>query len=217
MRSKKEFIFNEYEQAEKIVLNGFENGIIDYSQMYSVAKYFRETMGYGKIRLEREIIKFCKNQDRNFNPVIDSEAIKKWVNSAMKYNLRQINKVTLTEQEINFLKKIQKESDRKLLFCTLVLSKGLKRRGTKVDQEEYETSDKYYIKYRNLGDIIKMSRLTNISEMKLAEILHNYKKHFFFYNPEKELIRIEFAEHKEGKYIIDNLKNPIENYKEIFK
>ena len=65
MRSKKIFSFDEKKDAEEIITNGFEKGI-DYSKMYVVAKYFRSISGFGAIRLERELIKFCKTQDANF-------------------------------------------------------------------------------------------------------------------------------------------------------
>ena len=91
MRTNKAFMFNEEKIAEEIIRNGFEKGIIDYGKMYVVAKYFREKYDYGAVRLEREIIDFCKSVDPNFNPITQAEYIKKWVKSAMEYNLRKIN------------------------------------------------------------------------------------------------------------------------------
>ncbi len=47
--------------------------------MYIVSKYIRQTFDYGEIRLEKAVIKFCKEQDPNFNPIMERESIKKWI------------------------------------------------------------------------------------------------------------------------------------------
>ena len=124
MRSKKVFSFDEEKDAEEVIKNGFPNGTIDYNKMYLVAKYFRKSFKYGAIRLERELIKFCKDQDRNFNPVIDADSVKKWVKSAMNYELRKIDSITISQKEIDALKNIDQPHERKLLFITFVLSKA---------------------------------------------------------------------------------------------
>jgi hypothetical protein len=108
MRTKKHFSFDEEKDAEKIYNNGFLNGTIDYSQMYLVAKYIRQTCGYGEIRLEKAVIKFCENQDKNFNKITEADTIRKWVKSALNYDLRKIDSVTLSVKEIDILKKNRK-------------------------------------------------------------------------------------------------------------
>lgn len=66
MATKKRFSFDEEKEAEEIFKNGFPGGKLDYGKMYLIAKYFRETFGYGEVRLEREMLKFCKEHDKNF-------------------------------------------------------------------------------------------------------------------------------------------------------
>ena len=216
MRNKKGFSFDEEKDAREIIATGFPGRTIDYSAMYTVAKYLRHAKHLGAIRLEKELIEFCKAQDINFNPITDSESIKKWVASAMNYDLRKIESIVITQQEIDFLKTIESIKDRKLLFMTLVLSKALKHRGTRHKKTDFKVSDNYYIHYNNFPDIIRFSGLKNISEIDLAEILGKYTEHLVVYHPEKELIRLDFADNSEKGTIIYLNNNLIDYYGVFF-
>lgn len=217
MRTNKAFMFNEEKIAEEIIRNGFEKGIIDYGKMYVVAKYFREKYDYGAVRLEREIIDFCKSVDPNFNPITQAEYIKKWVKSAMEYNLRKINDVYISKKDVAFLEEIENNQDRKLLFAVLVLAKAMKKSGTRRAQGEYKTSDNYYIRYSNLTDISKISGI-KISKLQLADMLHRYSEYFTFYTPNKELIKVEFVDKADPEDIkIDSLEDVSEMYEKLFE
>lgn len=216
MRANKAFMFNEEVEAEHIIANGFEKGVIDYGKMYVVAKYFREKYQYGEIRLEREIIRFCQTIDKHFNPITQADYIKKWVRSAMDYNLRRINNIYISNKDISFLETIENQRDRKLLFAVLVLAKAMKKSGTRRKKTEYKSSDNYYIRYSNLADIIKMSGV-KISEVQLADILHVYEKYFTFYSPNKELIKVEFVDKSDKEEVlVDNLKDVTAMYEKLF-
>jgi hypothetical protein len=216
MRNKKIFSFDEEKDAVRIIEDGFPNGIINYSQMYLVAKYFRHMFNYGAIRLERELIKFCIAQDKNFNPVVDAEAIKKWIRSAMNYDLRKIENVTISQKEIDFLKTIDIPKDRKLLFITLVFSKALKKRGAKHNKTILKTSDNYYIHYNNFLDIIRLSGLSGVSEINLASIFYKYKNHIGLYNPERELVKIDYADKNQNNGVTIDLQKISECYELFF-
>ena len=110
----------------------------------------------------------------------DAESIQKWVTSAMNYDLRKIENITISQQEIDFLKTIESSKDRKLLFMTLVLSKALKHRGTRRKKTEFKISDNYYIHYNNFSDIIRLSGLKNVSEIDLADVYSKYSEHLTF-------------------------------------
>jgi hypothetical protein len=218
MRNKKNFSFDEEKDAVEIIRTGFPNGIIDSSKMYLVAKYYRHTFNYGAIRLERELIGFCKTQDPNFNPVTEAETIKKWVASAMTYDLRKIGEVCITQKEIEFLKTITVSKDRKLLFMTLVLSKALKKRNTRIKRAAFKTSNNYYIRYSNFLDIVRLAQIKNMSEVGLSSVFHKYKDNFILYAPEKELLRIKFIDGESTFGIpITNLENPLEYYNILFE
>jgi len=217
MKTKKLFYFDEEKEAEEIIKNGFNIQGIDYNKMYIIGKYFREKEKLNEAQLEKRIIDFCKKHNKYFNPVSEQTQIQLWVNSAMKYNLRKINAIELSENEIIFLKKIPNNRDRKLLFITLVFSKALKQGNTRRGKSKFKTSDKYYIRYSNFTDIIHLSQLSNISEIYLAKIFNKYKEHFIFYNAEKELIRLEFANPSSEKTVqIKNLNDLVKEYKNIF-
>lgn len=218
MRNKKSFSFDEEKDAEKIYNEGFPNGSIDYSKMYLVSKYIRQTFDYGEIRLEREIIKFCKKQNKNFNPILEAGAIKKWVKSAMNYDLRKIENISVSQKEINFLKTITNNKHKKLLFVILVFSKALKNSSVRRKKTNLRISDNYYIHYNNFLDIIRLSKLNNISETDLADILNEYKEHFTFYNAERELIRVNFVDISPKKeIIIDNLNDMMNYFNILFE
>ena len=217
MRTKKRFIFDEEKEAERIIAEGFPKGKIDYGDMYLVSKYFREKENLGELRLEKRLIEFCKMYDGNFNPVKNKTELGKWITSALNYNLRKVTSILISEKDVEFLKTIENNRDRKLLFMTLVFSKAIKEGNTRRKETSYEKSDNYYLRYGNFKDIVRMAELNNISEAKFARILYNYKDLFMFYNPEKELIKLEFVDLEMAKEIvIDNLDNPMLSYQEIF-
>ena len=217
MKIKKRFLFDEEKKAKEIVENGFEENKVDYGDIYLVAKYFRQKEKLGAVRLERRLIEFCKEQDKNFNPVKNKREIKKWVKSAMNYNLRKVDTIFIAQEEIDFLKTIESNRDRKILFMILVFVRGAKKANTRREKREHKKSDKYYLHYNNFKDIVKMTELTNISETKLAKILHKYKEHFLFYNPEKEIIRVDYVTpSSDFVKVMKDLDNPLETYQEIF-
>ena len=218
MRTKKSFSFDEEKDAEKIYNNGFPDNKIDYSQIYLVAKFIRQTFNYGEIRLERELIDFCKKQDKNFNPIIEADTIKKWVRSALNYDLRKIDSISVSKNEIDVIKQIKSTRDKKVIFVTLVFSKALKKGSVKRDKTNLKTSDNYYIHYNNFIDIIRLAKLNNTSEVDLADILHEHSKLFTFYKPERELIRLEFVDKNPKKpIIIYDLNNLMHNYGILFE
>lgn len=215
MRTSKTFLFNESTTAEAIILNGFQNGVIDNGKMYLVAKYIREKMKYGETRLERELIRFCKMQDINFNPVIEADQIKKWVKSALMYDLREVSSIIITEKEIEFLKSIRVVKDRKVLFAILVLAKALKKRSTKRKKKALKVSPNFYIHYNNLGDIVKMLDMRNFTEEQITLMINKYKEHFFVYGQEKELLRVEYADPAEEGTEIFNLEDLNTNFENM--
>jgi len=213
MRIKKDFLLNEKEEAEKIIENGFENNKIDYGKMYLIAKYFKDKNNYGAVRLEKELIDFCLKIDKDFNPITQRGYIKKWVNSAMAYSLREISEIYISKKDVEFLKTIPSEKDRKILFATLVIAKALKISGTRRKKKEYSKSDRYYIKYNNLSDIAKISGIPNLTEMNVADLFHKYVQYFTVYPPEKELLEVKFVDKEDNKDIrITNFNDITDDY-----
>lgn len=216
MRTKKIFSFDEKKDAEEILRNGFKDNTIDYSKMYVIAKYFKDEFGYGEKRLEKKLIDFCLEHDKNFNPIVDSDIIKSWVKSAMMYSLRKIDKLDLHQEEIEFLKKVNTNRERKLLFSILIMAKALKHRDTRRDRSKKNPSDKYYIHYNSFMDIIRLSKMQGITEIGLASVIHKYIEHFTLYNPEKQLLRVNYV-HNTGVVLetiteFDNIMSYYDKY-----
>lgn len=214
MRTRKTFSFNELKEAEEIIDRGFENGEIDNIKMYKVAKYFRETMGLGEIKLEQHIINFCKEQNENFNEIKEAEQIRKWVKVGMQHNPRKIDSVWITKKDVEFIRSIENHRERKVLFTTLVLAKALKNSSPHSDNSR---SEHYYIWYSNLHDIAKLSGVDKLNDEGVAKVFFNHKKNFVFYSAEKELIRVDFIDTSTKKEIeIDNLEKLDVSYSKLF-
>lgn len=218
MRTKKDFLFNEMDEAEKIITDGFENNKIDYGKMYLIAKYMKDKNNYGALRLEKELVDFCVKTDKEFNPVTQRSYIKKWVSSAMGYSLREITEIYISKKDVEFLKTIPAEKDRKILFATLIIAKALKISGTRRKKKEYDKSNRYYIKYNNLSDIARISAIPNFTEIDVADLFHKYIEHFDIYPPEKELLGVRFVDKEDSKDIrITNFNDVSDDYNFLFK
>lgn len=218
MSHNRTFLFDEACEAKRVYETGFPDGILDYSKLYLVAKYLRDVFGYGEIRLEKELIRFCQQSNPDFNPVLEADMLKKWVASAMRYSLRQVTSVQVSLKEIDFLKGIPNSKDRKLLFTILVFSKALKQGSTKRDKSNLRTSDKYYLHYNNFGDILRLSELKSLNDTDIANLIYTYSDYFYLYNPDRELVRLEFVDIASGDRItISNLDNLMEYYRILFE
>jgi len=209
MGIKKSFSFDEQKEAEEIFRNGFPDKKLDYQKMYTIAKYFRETFGYGEIRLERELLRFCKEQDKNFNPITEQDTINKWIRAAMRYKLRKVTEIIITLSEVNLLKTIENKKERKILFTTLVLAKALKQKSKK-------NTDNFYIWYSDLLDIVHLSKISGLKETDVAKVFNTHKNLFTFYSAEKEGIRVNYADPgKDGEPVYSLNDIPL-SYEMIF-
>lgn len=217
MRYKKEYSFDEEKDAEEIIEHGFPDGKINYVEMQKVAKYFRNISGFGEVRLEKEIIKFCQEQDPSFNPVLEMDSIKRWIKSAMTNTLRKIDEIIITDSEMNTIKDIKNLKHRKILFATLVLAKAIKKGKTGIKTSTSPISNKYYIQYDKLLDIIRLAKVS-MSEMQLCDIFYEFGQDglLTFYHPEKELILLNFTDDESPKAITITHPNQFLEYYKIY-
>lgn len=217
MKFDKKYSFDEEAEAVEILKNGFPDGNINYIGMQKVAKYYRNVLNFGKKRLENAIIDFCKQQNPDFNPVIEAESIKKWIRSAETHNLRKINEIIITKSEMDAIKGIKNLKNRKVLFATLVLAKAVKQ-GKTGKAISTKNTDKYFINYSNLLDIAKLSGM-KITEIQIADIFYEFGKDglMTFYSPERESILLTFTnDASEVALTITNPENFMDYYKEYF-
>lgn len=216
MKVRKYFYFDEAKVAEDVIRNGFGGKGIDYGKMYIMAKYFKESLGYTGDDLEKEIVLFCQKHDPSFNPIINASGIKRWVLAAEKYSLRRITHVTITEKELGILSNIKKPRERKILFVALVLAKARKKGNTRIGKTEFRESDNYYIKYDNFADIIRLANFPSLTEHGVKKVLYNNKHLITQYYPEKELIKLEYADSGETGFAIYDLENISDSYEVFF-
>lgn len=210
------FPLNEYAVAEKIVETGFPDGIIDNQSMYYVAKYLRETMGYGKVRLKDGLIRYCKKHDAHFNPITWDGQLDKWVTSAMKYNLRVVESVKISKKELSILSNVENEKDRKILFIMLVFSKAMKKSNVRINNKR-NPSQKYYLKFSNFIEIAKLSEIPKFTRNDVLKVIYDYKDLFEFYDEEKELIRLDFIDlNPTEEFTIYDLDNTLLDSYQIF-
>lgn len=216
MRIKKYFYFDEERVAEDIIKNGFENNKIDYGKMYILSRYFYHILGYRNNDLQNELITFCKKYEPTFNPIINYSTINKWVTSAEKYNLRKVESVVITERELSNLSLIENIRERKVMFIILVLAKARKQGNTRVGKEDFKESDNFYIKYDNFTDVIRLANIPSLTINKICEILHKHLNMITLYSPEKELIKLEYADPSKNGFTIYDLENVSDAYEVFF-
>ena len=132
-------------------------------------------------------------------------------------NLRKISEIIVTKNEINTIKTVKNLKNRKILFATLVLSKAIKQGKTGRNISEKNT-DKFFINYSNLLDVIKLSGMKS-TEIELANLFHDFGEEdlMSFYSPERESILIKFAEQDgESEIVITEPEKFMDYYKQYF-
>jgi hypothetical protein len=217
MKYDKAFSFDEEEDALDYIKNAKNSDKINYIEMQKVAKYYRNNLKYSRNKTEKELIFLCKQINNEFNPIVERDSIKKWLDSSEKYNLRIIKSIIITKKEIEVIKTVKNLKNRKLLFSTLVLAKGLKYSSlSKIKGES--TSDKFFINYNNLLDVGKLAGI-KITEVQTANIFHEFYKADLIklYSPERESIMIAFAEEAgELALEITDFSNIMKYYEKYF-
>ena len=133
---KKVYEFNQVREVKRIIASGFTDVEVNGKEAIMVAKHLKASTGYGAIRLEKALIKFCLEHDHSFNPVVEAENIGMWIRTAMRVDnpLREIKNVLIKHSEIKEIKKIKDPKMRKVLYSALVLAKSF-----------YKGGDKYYL------------------------------------------------------------------------
>jgi len=216
MRNNRTFLFDEVSEAKKEYED--TRSPLNYWKVELVAKYMYSILGYRGEKLEQELIDYCRKKDPTFNPDIHFKELARWQENAKKYNLRKIDSITITENEYNFLKNIEEDKDRQCLFYALIIAKAVKQGKLRRKNINTEPSPNYYIKYRNLQDVARFANLRLKDGVEVAKIFHKYIDNFYIYPPDKQLIKLLYAE-ADGVpyYTITDFTNLQEEYKKIFQ
>ena len=207
---KKRFIYSETHKAEELINKGFPNKEINYGEMYVVAKYFRLVEGLGEKKLEKRLIEFCTKQSKEFNPVLDADYIKKWVRSAMKStHMREIDKLIITQAEMEKIKTIRDLRHRKVLFALLVFAKS----------SAEKIAEKYFVNFYRFKDIIELLDFRMTEPTLIDKLLSEFYDLGLItvYSPEKELIRVDFSNDNSPMALtIKQIDRSLEYYKTYF-
>lgn len=215
--SKRVLYFDEEKEAERILKEGFPNGSIDFAKMFLVSKYFKKKKGITGKRLEEEIIQFCKQCDKSFNPITQHRAIASWIRSAMRYDLRKIDSVWITKKEVDLLSEVEDAKSRKVLFTLLVLARAVKKSYTRREKEGHVESSRYYIKNSYLPDVVRLVGMSRVTITQVCYVIYDYKHLFGFYPPEREVTELLYADHYGEPYFeIKDLENVSKFYNIMF-
>ena len=154
MTSHRNIIFDEFEEAQKILKEGFKNGKVSIHEASLIAKYYF-LMGLTPSKIKKELISFCKLHSQNFNEIVYRDLICKALNNSSKYGLKTNDiKINVTENEINIIKSLPHIYG-KILFVMLILAKNDK-------YNNQNKNIKYTEKFYCHSDFLRIMRIAKV-------------------------------------------------------
>lgn len=162
-------IFDEKEEAEKILKNGFSS-FMSFKELLIIAKYFKY-MGKNKTQIRKSLIEFCEKHNDEFNEVLARESIESAIDNAQKYSLRIKMDITITEDELEIIKHYENIKYQRILFVMLVVAKYFKYNHTKIKPKEPTPYDDNLYLNAKITEIIKISGL-NINKKERNALIH---------------------------------------------
>jgi hypothetical protein len=127
-------IFDEYEHCEYLLKNKIKN--IYQRDLNYLSKYWKEKELTSK-QIEHKLIEWCKIQDPQFKEDVESnrKSIKKALVHGGKYGLRHPVTITMTEKEIEAIKRLEDYRHQKIAFIMLLVACYFKYNKTKKSPE----------------------------------------------------------------------------------
>lgn len=200
-------LFNENIDIESLLLNGFRDNHINFTDLVLLAKNYYWNQNYKKIKINILLIEYCKKWDKNFNEIIDRKIIKDAINNGIKRKIKNDKEINIYKEEIELIENIGDFKYQKIAFIMLFLSKL-----------NHNDNSKYFNLNRDKdAQVIKLSR-TNISKKEykfLLQVLEE-RKFIFVIDPERYLRnyhQVLYAR-KEGELVfsINSNDNIIQKY-----
>jgi predicted DNA-binding transcriptional regulator len=148
-------IFDEKKYAEKMLRQGYLTRHKNVYELYILSKYYFH-QGLTKEDVKCKIVEFCKAHDKHFTLDEWYKIINKTVNFASKNKLITGKEVTITQKELDTIKKLDNLNEQKVAFVMLVLYKFY-------DYKKFEVK---------IEDLYRLCKLNLNSKTKL-EILHS--------------------------------------------
>jgi len=206
-------IFDEKLVAEKIINNGFKNNNPNKYEMILIAKYFRWIIGHGKAKTKSKLIKFCIENNSDFNIITNARLVKDVVKIAERDTFKEVYPVQITKDELDKIESIRNFSYQKVLFVALVFAKALKFTFTKTKPKQSDKTHFGYYISNNLLSKIKAVSKTRISKIDFLYIFNYFYDEGFIEPTYYNSIRILFAEDKGIPEIkIDDFSRILEYY-----
>lgn len=115
-------VLNEVKQAEHIIEKG-EVGNKPTSTLFLLGKYYRVKENLDKEHTFNKLNEFMKNNYKNYNSVLWEDIIEDISKKANKYQLREIDSIGITQQELDEISEINNLKYQKLLFTMLCYAK----------------------------------------------------------------------------------------------
>jgi hypothetical protein len=115
-------ILNEVKRAEEIINDG-EIGNKPSATLFLLAKYYRKYYGYNLKETISKLNDFMKKYYPNYNYVLWENIIEDISRNSIKFELRQIEDIGITQKEFNIIKSLNNLDHEKLVFTMLCYAK----------------------------------------------------------------------------------------------
>lgn len=115
-------VLNEAKQAEHIIAKG-EVGNKPTSTLFLLGKYYRVKENIDKDQTFNKLNEFMENNYKNYNSALWEDIIEDISKKANKYSLREIDSITITQEELDKISEIDNLKYQKLLFTMLCYAK----------------------------------------------------------------------------------------------
>ncbi len=119
---KKQKILNELEKAKEVYNN--KEGIKTWQESFLLAKYLRHQLGWGKQRIEKEIIRRYKIADPNFNEILGMKKVQDAARFAMHSPpIFDKGNIVIFQEEIDRMRQVKNFEYQLILLSMLCLAK----------------------------------------------------------------------------------------------
>jgi hypothetical protein len=132
-------IFDEKTYAENLLSIGPKRPMLNRN-LQIIAKYYRY-LGKTEFEIRDKLEEYCIDKEKSFNSIIYSDKLDKAVRDTKNDIVRIPKNVSITKNELEFIRKFNDYKYRKIIFTALVLAKYYKITDTRIkinDNKEYE-------------------------------------------------------------------------------
>lgn len=116
-------ILNEVKKAEEIIFTG-ELGNKPSATLFMLAKYYRKYCNYNQKDTIIALNEFMNKNYKNYNSVLWENIIESISKNSLKYELRKIDNIGITKNELDIIKKLNNINHEKLVFSMLCYAKA---------------------------------------------------------------------------------------------